>query len=89
VITDKQLADTLEWKSAPRCAAANGGVQCDQPVVQGAGLFPHTNPCGSASSTGTSDSPEGRSAGGLSFFGPVVGQYPATGPAQDQVLKAS
>ena len=41
MITDKQLVETLEGESAPKCAAANGGVQCDQPVARWEEPFPH------------------------------------------------
>ena len=41
MITSKQLLEPLEGESAPKCAAANGGVQCDQPVATWEEPFPN------------------------------------------------
>jgi len=39
MINDAQLTETLEGKSAPKCAAANGGVPCEEPVAHCGEVF--------------------------------------------------
>jgi hypothetical protein len=34
MIKDKKLLETLEGEAAPKCAAANGGIPCDNPVAE-------------------------------------------------------
>ena len=42
MINDKQLVETLVGESAPKCADANGGIRCHQPVVECFVPFPRT-----------------------------------------------
>ena len=39
MITDRQLKQTLEGESAPKCVAANGGIPCNHAVVKCSVVF--------------------------------------------------
>ncbi len=45
MVTDSKLLEILDGESSPKCNAANGGVACDQPVVNSEQVFPNVHVC--------------------------------------------